>query len=1230
MSNRYDDLILHLKLDDIDSTSTTPDSSQSRLKAKVNGATIVKDDTFGACLNFQGQDDHVEVSSVDLAGDNLHHTIEGWIKVEAYPNARSWLLLLGQANDRSHHWLLNTENPGDLGKKAQLGHWGLDVRHQAKAIIPLSELVHLATTFDCLNYICYVNGEAIDKQEHYKFTLTEKRLTLGKRGISTEKNFQGKMAHVQIYRRALSQDEIREDMDAFRDYLVLHLKLDDIDISTKTITTPDSSKSGLKGIVHGASLVADDTFGACLHFHKQNDRVEVPDLRLPGQNPAHTIESWIKVETYPEATSWMMLLGQNGPGADYWLLSADSVVVVSSVMSKVPLGEWVHIATSYDGHVLVGYLNGQPVHGPITTTFNLTDKRLTLAKRAIETEKNFQGKMAHVRVYRRALSEAEIREDMDSDKLALREYRRGHPIAFSLRDEDENYVLYIGDDPRDHHRLNLELRNTSVQAISFQKKGDTASEVNHHFELVFRNGVLSDKMLNMLRENKDKDRIVPEKNTDAWDVFSPGENNQSGTVSVFFLYKDTSKPFGFGQRLVVPLRKISANAGSGARGTRVELKLNQLTYVDETTPITGNRIQHLQIISHLGSRRAPLHVGFVGSNRILNDGSPGNELVLQLMNVLKSEGDTSVRLTTDSKDREKSSKFLISFDVQSDKEVAPWSLCTEKEIDALKDSIIVTEIHVVDSEGNPVSDASRLEVRKTDHGQGESPVWSVAPTQDIVLRRDDYIQIRISNIKTSLPSGLTNLYLDYKNIPGFWDGQVVCPIEKAPLLFYDVTYSASESLQDAIAALKNQRQELEGARDAELASATSVGRISVTDRFDAMLAANAADANTLAQLQNQPQKYTGELRVGIGCVKPKAKLEIALRNNDADKALLIRKGNVNYLTVLHDGKVGIGTPTPSFPLHMPPGKALRIDGGTSATDTGNYFSFGGNGTFGVDAPGVPNGRFVIDNSGKVGIGTSSPGAKLSIKGGLHVGGESDPGDTNLLVDGKATIVGGLHVGGGSDPGNKNLLVSGRASILGGGLHVGGESDPGNKNLLVVGKASIKGGLHVGAPLDGNEGLSVDSSLFVNGSGMFLGSLLARNSIGLLHTGTKDLVAEITVEPALVFKTHHGGKWHNSITVQPPRGHEPTLAVAGYMSERLDVIDTKGLNDWKVQNHPIMKYFSGRLTGKPTGTMLRAIPNYQKDYSDDWRGHWWTGWVDATGQIRVIHNYYNTGHIATPD
>jgi hypothetical protein len=239
-------------------------------------------------------------------------------------------------------------------------------------------------------------------------------------------------------------------------------------------------------------------------------------------------------------------------------------------------------------------------------------------------------------------------------------------------------------------------------------------------------------------------------------------------------------------------------------------------------------------------------------------------------------------------------------------------------------------------------------------------------------------------------------------------------------------------------------------------------------------------------------------------------------------------------------------------------------------------------------------------------------------GGLHVGGESDPGDKNLLVSGKASIKEGLHVGGESDPGNKNLLVSGKASIKK-GLHVGGESDAGDKNLLVEGKASIKGGLHVGDPLDGHVGLSVDRSLFVNGSGMFLGSLLARNSIGLLHTGTKDLVAEIIVEPALVFKTHHGGKWHNSVTVHPPGGNEPTLDVAGSICEKVDIISTN--IEWSDPNGPIMKYFKERLKDRPKGTMLRVISD-----KPGWAGHFWQGWVDHNGKIPVIPIHY-TPHYA---
>ncbi len=100
-----------------------------------------------------------------------------------------------------------------------------------------------------------------------------------------------------------------------------------------------------------------------------------------------------------------------------------------------------------------------------------------------------------------------------------------------------------------------------------------------------------------------------------------------------------------------------------------------------------------------------------------------------------------------------------------------------------------------------------------------------------------------------------------------------------------------------------------------------------------------------------------------------------------------------WLAVLNNGNVGVGTTQPGYPLHVGAGKTLRVEGGTSATDDTVYFSFGGSGAFGIDAPGVPAGRLMVDNSGNVGIGTSKPGAKLQVVGG---GGDS----VDFLVNGR--------------------------------------------------------------------------------------------------------------------------------------------------------------------------------------------------------------------------------------
>lgn len=134
---------------------------------------------------------------------------------------------------------------------------------------------------------------------------------------------------------------------------------------------------------------------------------------LAAGNTAHSIAAWVKVAKLPENRAWILLVGNEGEGAHHWLINNAGETQFgvwggNQVKPALAVGQWKHVAVTFDGKELVGYLDGQKVEST-EATFNLQGVPLTVAQ-VHNGENGFEGQFDDLRVYARALSAKEIAE----------------------------------------------------------------------------------------------------------------------------------------------------------------------------------------------------------------------------------------------------------------------------------------------------------------------------------------------------------------------------------------------------------------------------------------------------------------------------------------------------------------------------------------------------------------------------------------------------------------------------------------------------------------------------------------------------------------------------------------------------------------------------------------------------------------------------------------------------
>ncbi len=150
----------------------------------------------------------------------------------------------------------------------------------------------------------------------------------------------------------------------------------------------------------------------CLTFDGSSSFVSNAALtNFSTGNTPHTTAAWVYVNALPSVRAWILLLGNAGPGAEHWLIDSGGACQFgvwggTQATTTLITGAWHHIAVTFDGTTLTGYLDGSPIGGG-AATYAFAGVPLTVAQ-AHNGENFFNGRVDDLRLYSRALDAMEV------------------------------------------------------------------------------------------------------------------------------------------------------------------------------------------------------------------------------------------------------------------------------------------------------------------------------------------------------------------------------------------------------------------------------------------------------------------------------------------------------------------------------------------------------------------------------------------------------------------------------------------------------------------------------------------------------------------------------------------------------------------------------------------------------------------------------------------------------
>lgn len=580
-------------------------------------------------------------------------------------------------------------------------------------------------------------------------------------------------------------------------------------------------------------------------------------------------------------------------------------------------------------------------------------------------------------------------------------------------------VLFINDTPSESDILRLVATAVPDVTVTLKPVADkVVSKTNYHFKLTCRPDTLAQPTEILLDASHAAlwgMVCIPETAAAA----SADGERAPGDVDFYFLYKGTAAlEVNTDNPLSLTLRKVGAASKGGTRPTINQLTLNKKeTDFDKFVTFAGppgdynlTENANLDLLAPRNLAVPTLMAGFVSSDIVLNDGDTENYLLLRIVNTgllpitLAPEGSASP------------SKLTLRFAADN----------TTSQLWALGTIAQVSNILIPGKADSTATDPSWSgKDAWTVTARANEQRWELKPkAAKITLAPDEAIEVPISKIVTSHATGRTALRIAYSGLPGFGDGELVAFIQKYPLVYADHLIKPGKP--------DEKRHNWIGvgtdSPSAKLTVETAAGEqgITVTDGTVKLVAWAAGETAVLSSPEHPLLLGAGDTRMtlttdgkvgintllppsdalvvvwpsGYGITHTSGTVKVSTRVDETSGHLgtqtkhplsFFTDGSAPQMTLTTDGKLGIGTSSPSHMLTVQTnGLGIAHTNGTVTLTTG------------LDGTGAalgtttnhelrfftgPSVKMTLTTDGNLGIGTTTPSEKLHVAGHLGITGD---------------------------------------------------------------------------------------------------------------------------------------------------------------------------------------------------------------------------------------------------